>query len=162
MTGENKKIRLRVERLLVPILLVVFYVWYGSIILELPQGPGEEGPLGPSFIPWLWASLLIVLTLVDLGVDLLCVSRKSEHIVVIERKGVLDALILCLLLAGLALLMQYIGFSAAVAVFLFVSIRWSGIRSWKITLPYVVVFALAVNYVFHHLLKVPLPQDWLF
>ena len=103
MTEESKKIRPRAGRLVVPILLVVFYVWYGSLILELPQGPGEEGPLGPSFIPWLWASLLIVLTLVEIGMDSLWASRASER-VIIERKGVLDALILCLLLAGFAVL----------------------------------------------------------
>ena len=66
------------------------------------------------------------------------------------------------MLVGLALLMQYVGFTAAVIAFLAVSIRWSGIRSWKVILPYVVIFALVVNYVFHHILKVPLPQDWLF
>ena len=161
MTEESKKIRLRAGRLGVPILLVVFYVWYGSLILELPQGPGEEGPLGPSFIPWLWASLLIVLTLVDIGTACLGKAQEKAH-ATIERKGVLDALGLCLLLAGFAVLMQYAGFIAAVAAFLAVSIFWSGIRSWKIILPYVVIFALVVNYVFHHVLKVPLPQDWLF
>ena len=161
MTEESKKIRQHVGRLAVPILLVVFYVWYGSLILELPQGPGEEGPLGPSFIPWLWASLLILLTLVEIATDNLGARRDKER-VVIERKSALDALILCLLLAGFALSMQYVGFSAAVIAFLAVSIWWSGIRSWKIIIPYVVIFALVVNYVFHHVLKVPLPQDWLF
>ena len=162
MTEESKKIRQHVGRLAVPILLVVFYVWYGSLILELPQGPGEEGPLGPSFVPWLWASLLILLTLVEIATGNLGARRDNER-VVIERKGVLDALILCLLLAGFAVLMQYAGFTAAViALFLAVSIWWSGIRSWKIIIPYVVIFALVVNYVFHHILKVPLPQDWLF
>ncbi len=159
--GESKKIRPRAGRLAVPILLVVFYVWYGSIILELPQGPGEEGPLGPSFIPWLWASLLIVLTLVDIGTACLGKAQEKAH-TAIERKGVLDAMILCLLLVGFAVLMQYAGFSAAVVAFLAVSIFWSGIRSWKIIIPYVVIFAFVVNYVFHHVLKVPLPQDWLF
>ena len=161
MTEESKKIRQHVGRLAVPILLVVFYVWYGSLILELPQGPGEEGPLGPSFIPWLWASLLILLTLVEIATGNLGARRDNER-VVIERKGVFDALILCLLLAGFAVLMQYAGFTAAVIAFLAVSIWWSGIRSWKIIIPYVVIFALVVNYVFHHILKVPLPQDWLF
>ena len=161
MTEESKKIRQHVGRLAVPILLVVFYVWYGSLILELPQGPGEEGPLGPSFIPWLWASLLILLTLVEIATGNLGARRDKER-VVIERKSALDALILCLLLAGFALSMQYVGFSAAVIAFLAVSIWWSGIRSWKIIIPYVVIFALVVNYVFHHVLKVPLPQDWLF
>ena len=161
MTEESKKIRQHVGRLAVPILLVVFYVWYGSLILELPQGPGEEGPLGPSFVPWLWASLLIVLTLVEIATGNLGARRDNER-VVIERKGVLDASILCLLLVGFAVLMQYAGFTAAVIVFLAVSIWWSGIRSWKIILPYVVIFALVVNYVFHHILQVPLPQDWLF
>ena len=155
MTEESKKIRQHVGRLAVPILLVVFYVWYGSLILELPQGPGEEGPLGPSFIPWLWASLLILLTLVEIATGNLGARRDNER-VVIERKGVLDALILCLLLAGFAVLMQYAGFTAAVIAFLAVSIWWSGIRSWKIIIPYVVIFALVVNYVFHHILKVPL------
>ncbi|MYA96309.1 MAG: tripartite tricarboxylate transporter TctB family protein [Nitrospinae bacterium] len=161
MTEESKKIRQHVGRLAVPILLVVFYVWYGSLILELPQGPGEEGPLGPSFIPWLWASLLIVLTLVEIATGNLGARRDKER-VVIERKGILDALILCLLLAGFALLMQYTGFTPAVALFLAICFWWSGIRSWKIILPYVVIFAFVVNYVFHHVLKVPLPQDWLF
>ncbi|MDE0332656.1 MAG: tripartite tricarboxylate transporter TctB family protein [Nitrospinae bacterium] len=161
MTEESKKIRLRVGRLVVPILLVGFYVWYGSLILELPQGPGEEGPLGPSFIPWLWASLLIVLTLVEIATGNLG-ARRDEERVVIERKSALDALILCLLLAGFAVLMQYVGFSAAVIAFLAVSFWWSGIRSWKIIIPYLVIFAFVVNYVFHHVLKVPLPQDWLF
>lgn len=161
MTEESKKIRQHFGRFVVPILLVVFYVWYGSLILELPQGPGEEGPLGPSFIPWLWASLLIVLTLVEIATGNLGARRDKER-VVIERKSALDALILCLLLAGFAVLMQYVGFSAAVIAFLAVSLWWSGIRSWKIIIPYVVIFALVVNYVFHHVLKVPLPQDWLF
>lgn len=161
MTEESKKIRQHVGRLAVPILLVVFYVWYGSIILELPQGPGEEGPLGPSFIPWLWASLLIVLTLVEIATGSLGKAQEKAH-TAIERKGVLDAMILCLLLVGFAVLMQYAGFSASVVAFLAVSIWWSGIRSWKIIIPYVVIFALVVNYVFHHVLKVPLPQDWLF
>ena len=161
MTEESKKIRQHVGRLVVPILLVVFYVWYGSLILELPQGPGEEGPLGPSFIPWLWASLLIVLTLVEIATGNLGALRDKER-VVIKRKSALDALILCLLLAGFAVLMQYVGFSAAVIAFLAVSLWWSGIRSWKIIIPYVVIFAFVVNYVFHHVLKVPLPQDWLF
>ena len=161
MTEESKKIRQHFGRLAVPILLVVFYVWYGSLILELPQGPGEEGPLGPSFIPWLWASLLIVLTLVEIATGNLGARRDKER-VVIERKGILDASILCLLLVGFAVLMQYAGFTAAVIAFLAVSIWWSGIRSWKIILPYVVIFALVVNYVFHHILQVPLPQDWLF
>lgn len=161
MTEESKKIRLRVGRLAVPMLLVVFYVWYGSLILELPQGPGEEGPLGPSFIPWLWASLLIVLTVVEFATGSLGKAQEKAH-TAIERKGALDALILCLLLAGFAVFMQYAGFSASVVAFLAVSIWWSGIRSWKIIIPYVVIFALVVNYVFHHVLKVPLPQDWLF
>ena len=161
MTEESKKISLSIGRLAVPILLVVFYVWYGSLILELPQGPGEEGPLGPSFIPWLWASLLIVLTVVEIATGYLSKAQDKAH-VAIERKGILDALILCLLLAGFALLMQYVGFSASVIAFLAVSIWWSGIRSWKIIIPYVVIFAFVVNYVFHHVLKVPLPQDWLF
>ncbi len=161
MTEESKKISLSIGRLAVPILLVVFYVWYGSLILELPQGPGEEGPLGPSFVPWLWASLLIVLTVVEIATGYLGKAQENAH-TSIERKGVLDALILCLLLAGFALLMQYAGFSASVIAFLAVSIWWSGIRSWKIIIPYVVIFALVVNYVFHHVLKVPLPQDWLF
>ncbi len=161
MTEESKKIRLRVGRLVVPGLLVVFCIWYGSIILELPQGPGEEGPLGPSFVPWLWVSFLVVLTLVDIGTDYLGAPREQAR-VVIERKSILDALILCLLLAGFALLMQYVGFSASVVVFLAVSIWWSGIRALKIILPYAVIFALVVNYVFHRVLQVPLPQDWLF
>ena len=161
MTEESKKIRQHVGRLAVPILLVVFYVWYGSLILELPQGPGEEGPLGPSFIPWLWASLLIVLTLVEIATGSLGAPRDKER-VVIERKSALDALILCLLLVGFAVSMQYAGFSASVVAFLAVCLWWSGIRSWKVIIPYVVIFALVVNYVFHHVLKVPLPQDWLF
>ena len=161
MTEESKKISLSIGRLAVPILLVVFYVWYGSLILELPQGPGEEGPLGPSFIPWLWASLLIVLTVVEIATGYLGKAQENAH-VAIERKGVFDACILCLLLVGFAVLMQYVGFSAAVVAFLAVSIWWSGIRSWKIIIPYVVIFALVVNYVFHQVLKVPLPQDWLF
>ena len=161
MTEESKKIKSTVGRLAVPILLVVFCIWYGSIILELPQGPGAEGPLGPSFVPWVWAALLVVLTLVDIGTDYLGKAQDKAH-VAIERKGVFDAFTLCLMLVGLALLMQYIGFTAAVIAFLAVSIRWSGIRSWKVILPYVVIFALVVNYVFHHILKVPLPQDWLF
>ncbi|MCY4385211.1 MAG: tripartite tricarboxylate transporter TctB family protein [Nitrospinae bacterium] len=161
MTEESKKIKRNVGRLAVPILLVVFCIWYGSIILELPQGPGTEGPLGPSFVPWVWAALLVVLTLVDIGTDYLGKAQDKAH-VAIERKGVFDALTLCLMLVGLALLMQYVGFTAAVIAFLAVSIRWSGIRSWKVILPYVVIFALVVNYVFHHILKVPLPQDWLF
>jgi len=161
MTEESKKIKSTVGRLAVPILLVVFCIWYGSIILELPQGPGAEGPLGPSFVPWVWAALLVVLTLVDIGADYLGKAQDKAH-VAIERKGVFDALTLCLMLVGLALLMQYVGFTAAVIAFLAVSIRWSGIRSWKVILPYVVIFALVVNYVFHHILKVPLPQDWLF
>ena len=66
------------------------------------------------------------------------------------------------MLAGLALLMQYVGFSAAVVVFLAISIWWSGIRALKIIIPYAVIFALVVNYVFHRVLQVPLPQDWLF
>ena len=161
MTEESKKISLSIGRLAVPILLVVFYVWYGSLILELPQGPGEEGPLGPSFVPWLWASLLIVLTVVEFAMGYPGKAQEDAH-TPIERKGVLDALILCLLLVGFAVLMQYVGFSASVVAFLAVSIWWSGIRSWKIIIPYVVIFALVVNYVFHHILKVPLPQDWLF
>lgn len=161
MPEESKTIKSNLGRLVVPILLVVFCIWYGSIILELPQGPGEEGPLGPSFVPWVWAALLIVLTLIDIGTDYLGKARKKAH-VAIERKGVLDALILCLLLVGFAVFMQYAGFSAAVIAFLAVSIWWSGIRSWKIILPYIVIFAFVVNYVFHHVLKVPLPQDWLF
>ncbi len=161
MTEESKKIKSTVGRLAVPILLVVFCIWYGSIILELPQGPGAEGPLGPSFVPWVWAALLVVLTLVDIGTDYLGKAQDKAH-VAIERKGVFDAFTLCLMLVGLALLMQYVGFTAAVIAFLAVSIRWSGIRSWKVILPYVVIFALVVNYVFHHILKVPLPQDWLF
>ena len=161
MAEESKKIKRNVGRLAVPILLVVFCIWYGSIILELPQGPGAEGPLGPSFVPWVWAALLVVLTLADIGTDYLGKAQDKAH-VAIERKGVFDALTLCLMLVGLALLMQYAGFSAAVIAFLAVSIRWSGIRSWKVILPYVVIFALVVNYVFHHILKVPLPQDWLF
>ena len=67
MTEESKTIKSNPGRFVVPILLVVFCIWYGSIILELPQGPGEEGPLGPSFVPWLWASLLVVLTLVEIA-----------------------------------------------------------------------------------------------
>ena len=161
MTEESKKIKSTVGRLAVPILLVVFCIWYGSIILELPQGPGAEGPLGPSFVPWVWAALLVVLTLVDIGTDYLGKAQDKAH-VAIERKGVFDAFTLCLMLVGLALLMQYVGFTAAVIAFLAVSIRWSGIRSWEVILPYVVIFALVVNYVFHHILKVPLPQDWLF
>ncbi len=161
MAEESKKIKSNVGRFAVPILLVVFCIWYGSIILELPQGPGAEGPLGPSFVPWVWAALLVVLTLVDIGTDYLGKAQDKAH-VAIERKGVFDALILCLMLVGLALLMQYVGFSAAVVAFLAVSIWWSGIRSWKVIIPYVVIFALVVNYVFHHILKVPLPQDWLF
>ena len=161
MTEESKKIKSTVGRLAVPILLVVFCIWYGSIILELPQGPGAEGPLGPSFVPWVWAALLVVLTLVDIGTDYLGKAQDKAH-VAIERKGVFDAFTLCLMLVGLALLMQYVGFTASVIAFLAVSIRWSGIRSWKVILPYVVIFALVVNYVFHHILKVPLPQDWLF
>lgn len=161
MAEESKNIKSNLGRLAVPILLVVFCIWYGSIILELPQGPGEEGPLGPSFVPWVWAALLVVLTLVDIGTDYLGKTQDNAR-VVIERKGVFDACILCLLLVGFAVVMQYIGFSASVIAFLAVSIRWSGIRSWKIIIPYVVVFALVVNYVFHHVLKVPLPQDWLF
>ena len=128
---------------------------------SLPQGPGAEGPLGPSFVPWVWAALLVVLTLVDIGTDYLGKAQDKAH-VAIERKGVFDALILCLMLAGLALLMQYVGFSAAVIAFLAVSIWWSGIRALKIIIPYVVIFALVVNYVFHRVLQVPLPQDWLF
>lgn len=161
MTEVSNKIKSNLGRLAVPILLVVFCIWYGSIILELPQGPGAEGPLGPSFVPWVWAALLVVLTLVDIGTDYLGKTQENTR-VAIERKGVFDAFLLCLMLVGLALLMQYAGFSAAVVAFLAVSIRWSGIRSWKIILPYVVIFALVVNYVFHHILKVPLPQDWLF
>ncbi len=161
MTEVSNKIKSNLGRLAVPILLVVFCIWYGSIILELPQGPGSEGPLGPSFVPWVWAALLVVLTLVDIGTDYLGKAQENAR-VAIERKGVFDALILCLMLVGFALLMQYVGFSASVIAFLAVSIRWSGIRSWKIIIPYVVIFALVVNYVFHHVLKVPLPQDWLF
>ena len=79
MTEENEKIRSNVGRLVAPILLVVFCIWYGSIILELPQGPGSEGPLGPSFVPWLWVSFLIVLTLVDIGTDYLGAPREKAQ-----------------------------------------------------------------------------------
>lgn len=149
-----------VGSLIAPGLLAVFCVWYASIILELPQGPGEEGPLGPSFAPWLWASLLAALVLIEIGASRFA-APEGRGGAFIKRRSLLDALTLVLLLVGFALAMQRVGFSAAAALFLAVSVRWSGIRDWKIILPYAVVFALAANYVFHHVLQVPLPQDWL-
>ncbi len=159
--GHGKIRRRRSGRLLVPGLLAVFCVWYGSLILELPQGPGEEGPLGPAFAPWLWAALLGVLVLLDVGADCRRPPRDSAP-VSIARKDVLDAVALCLLLAGFALSMQYVGFSAATAIFLAVCIRWSGVRAWRIILPHAILCAVLMNYVFHQVLRVPLPQDWLF
>lgn len=149
-----------VGSLVVPGLLAVFCVWYASLILELPQGPGEEGPLGPSFAPWLWASLLVALVLIEIGAGRFA-APEARAGALIKRKSLLDALTLVLLLVGFVLAMRRVGFSASAALFLAVSVRWSGIRDWKIILPYAVVFALAANYVFHHVLRVPLPQDWL-
>ena len=161
MAGESRQVsRPRLGRFVAPGFLAAFCIWYGSIILELPQGPGEEGPLGPSFVPWLWASLLVVLVLIEIGAGRFAAPEERAG-VFIARESLLDALTLVFLLAGFALSMQRIGFSAATVLFLAVSVWWSGVRDWKIVLPYAVLFALSMNYVFHRVLQVPLPQDWL-
>ncbi len=162
MAGENEKNRrLRPGRLLAPGLLAIFCLWYGSLILELPQGPGEEGPLGPSFAPWVWLALLVVLVAVEIGTAGLRAAGGGAPSTGV-RMGALDALAFCLLLVAFTIAMQYAGFYLAAGVFLCVALRWSGIRPWKLILPYAFVFAAAANYVFHHVLQVPLPQGWPF
>lgn len=162
MAEEGGKIRRRQPgRLLVPGLLAGFCVWYGALILELPQGPGEEGPLGPAFAPWLWAALLGTLVLLEAAADFRRTSQTSAPAPV-AREDALCAVALCLLLAGFALSMQYVGFTAATVIFLAVCIRWSGVSTWRVILPYAILCAVLMNYVFHRVLRVPLPQDWLF
>ncbi len=161
MENDGEIRRLRVGRTIVPALQMVFCVGYGFLILELPQEHGEEYPSGPSFMPWLWVLLLITLTLLEIGATCFDVREKRAR-VSIARKSVLDALLLVLLLTGFALSIQRIGFFSAAAAFLTISTWWSGVRAWGILLPYAIIFAALVNYIFHHVLQVPLPQEGLF
>ena len=124
---------------------------------RLGFGWGIEGPQPGFFIFWLGIGLAAC-SLVTIGQTLFGGPVRWQRFF---PSAWSDVLRVCLPMAGAILLMQFLGFYIASAVYLAFFMRWVGGFSWRMLLLVAFLFAASHYYVFEKWFLVPLPKGLL-
>jgi putative tricarboxylic transport membrane protein len=125
---------------------------------RLGFGWGLEGPQPGFFIFWLGAGLAAC-SLVTIGRVLFAGPVLWQRF--FPTAAWSEVLRVFLPMAGAILLMEFLGFYIAAAVYLAFFMRWVGGFSWKMLLLVAFLFAVSHYYVFEKWFLVPLPKGLL-
>lgn len=120
---------------------------------EFPSGFGQTSP---AFFPRVIVSLIALFALVQL-ID----SFRTEEVrsYEISPSVVVTVGIAAALVVGYVVLLPYLGFLLGTALFLVVSMHFSGVEEIGKSVPVSVGVTLVLYYIFVQFLRVPLPEN---
>ncbi|MBI4529647.1 MAG: tripartite tricarboxylate transporter TctB family protein [Deltaproteobacteria bacterium] len=141
---------------------VIFLLISALVIYEalrLGVGWGLEGPQPGFFIFWLGLGLGIccVIGVIQVLVDRAIFMGKDF----VSRRSLPEVLKVFLPMAGAILLMEFLGFYIASALYLGLFMRWVGRFSWGMVLLVAFFFAFSHYLIFEKWFLVPLPKGLL-
>lgn len=119
----------------------------------LPEGTGRAP--GAGFFPRVIAACIAVLSVVQVAQS---VTRSDERVHRITVPVAKRILVTVVLLAAYVATLPVLGFLLGTVVFLLVFLRYSGVESLRVSLPFGLAVAVVLQYVFGSFLHVPLPD----
>jgi hypothetical protein len=139
------------------LLLISALITYEAF--RLGFGWGLEGPQPGFFIFWLGLGLAVC-SLITIGQVIFDGTiLRGQHF--IAERSWSEVLKVFLPMAGAVLLMEFLGFYIASAIYLAFFMRWVGSFSWGMVLLVALFFASSHYFVFEKLFLVPLPKGLL-
>ncbi len=134
--------------LLLALAVVVFVV-----SADFPEGPGQTSP---AFFPRVIAALIALFALGQFGKSVAEDSVRSHEITWPVARRVL---VVAALVVAYVATMPHLGFVLGTVVFLVVTMRYSGVRQYRRSVPLSIAVTLVLYYVFFEFLRVPLPRS---
>lgn len=111
---------------------------------------------GPNFFPQVVSAMLLIASISLITQALRGKSLKNFES--INKDGLIRASVTLAMAIAYLFLMQYLGFYLATAVFLFITMKYLGLKSYLTTLLVSVSIATIVFGIFKIFLKIPLPE----
>ena len=150
---------MRVANMIVSFALLAFAGCYAFLIARLPDR-NLPNTLGPAFVPWVLAGILVLLSLLLLIGAIS--SKNDDRKVSLPKKDLWGIVGLLALIAAYIKMMHYFGFVSASILFLALLTWFSGSRKPFGIFIFSVSTTLAVYFLFHNFFNVQLPAGILF
>lgn len=138
--------------------LIALAVWYGVLTADLPERAIPDTP-GPSFVPWIIAGSLAILSSALLAQGLR-MARRSDTLVAPGRAVLLGVAALAAFVIYLALL-PLLGFLVASIPFFAVLMALYGERRLVWLAAGSVACPVILFFLFRHLFQIPMPRGLL-
>lgn len=119
---------------------------------DFPRGPTETGP---DFFPRMIVALIAFFALVQLAKS---VRSEVPNTHEVSRSVAVTVAIAAALVVGYVAVMPFLGFVLATLLFLVVSMHFSGVETFRHSIPISVVVTIVLYYVFVQFLRVRLPE----
>lgn len=150
---------MRRANIIISIILLAFSGFYGVLISRLPSRD-LPNTLGATFVPWVLAGLLVLLSLMLLVGNIISNSENSP--VSIPKRDFFGIAGLLLLIASYIKLMSYVGFIPVSIVFLAILTWIAGSRKPLGILCFSVLTTCIVYFLFQKFFSVQLPAGIIF
>ncbi len=150
---------MRRANIIISIILLAFSGFYGVLISRLPSRD-LPNTLGATFVPWVLAGLLVLLSLMLLVSNI--VSKSADSPVSIPQRDIFGIAGLILLIAAYIKLMSYVGFIPISIVFLALLTWIAGSRKPLGILFFSVLTTCIVYFLFQKFFSVQLPAGIFF
>ena len=150
---------MRRANIIISFILLAFSGFYGVLISRLPSRD-LPNTLGATFVPWVLAGLLTLLSLMLLIGSI--IPRSADSPASIPKRDMLGIVGLLLLIASYIKLMGYVGFIPVSIVFLAILTWVSGSRNPLGILCFSVLTTCIVYFLFQKFFSVQLPAGIFF
>lgn len=150
---------MRRANIIISIILLAFSGFYGVLISRLPSRD-LPNTLGATFVPWVLAGLLVILSLMLLVGNI--ISNSGDSPVSIPKRDIFGIAGLLLLIASYIKLMSYAGFIPVSIIFLAILTWVAGSRKPLGILFFSVLTTCIVYFLFQKFFSVQLPAGIFF
>ena len=150
---------MRRANIVISIILLAFSGFYGVLISRLPSRD-LPNTLGATFVPWVLAGILVVLSLMLLIGSI--IPNSADSPVSIPKRDIFGTAGLILLIAAYVKLMSYVGFIPVSIVFLAILTWIAGSRKPVGILFFSVLTTCIVYFLFQKFFSVQLPAGIFF
>lgn len=120
---------------------------------DFPAGIGETSP---AFFPRVIAALIAVFALYQLGRSVVDGTVRAHEI---DWHAAGRVAVVAVLVVVYVVAMPWLGFVLGTALFLLVTMRYSGVERYDHSIPLSIGIAVVLYYVFFAFLRVPLPRS---